>query len=135
MRGARPEPTPLRDEVDTLKPFDGAEGAETYFDCAMFLCGLARYSRTNPGPSFVVHERARFMQRRGPDHVDAAHRVFRQILLYSDAGLTYHGSGAVLGQSYDHLNRPIGAFDADFPHAGAKATSGVMFFINGAAIA
>ena len=51
------------------------------------------------------------------------------------AGLTYHGSGAILGQSYDHLNKPIGAFDADFPNAGAKATSGVMIFLNGAAIA
>ena len=101
----------------------------------MCLGDLAWYSRTNPGLSFVVHELARFMQQPGPDHIDAAHRVLRYILGHLGAGLTYHGSGAVLGQSYDHLNKLIGAFDADFPHAGAKATSGVMIFLNGAAIA
>ena len=36
---------------------------------------------------------------------------------------------------YDHRNKLIAAFDADFPHAGAKATSGYMVFLNGAAIA
>ena len=36
---------------------------------------------------------------------------------------------------YDHLNKLIGAFDADSPHAGAKATSGLTIFLNGAAIA
>ena len=101
----------------------------------MCLGDLAWYSRTNPGLSFVVHELARFMQRLGPDHTDAVHRVLRCIPGHLGAGLTYHGSGAALEQSYGHLNKPTGAFDADFPHAGAKATSGVMVFLNGAAIA
>ena len=77
MWGARPEPTPFRVEGDKLQPLDGAEDIETSFDDAKCLGDLARYSRTNPGLSFVVHELARFMQRPGPDHIDAAHRVLR----------------------------------------------------------
>ena len=77
MWGARPEPTPFRVGGDKLQPFDGYEDAETPFDYAMCLGDLARYSQTNPGLSFVVHELARFMQRPGPDHTDAAHRVLR----------------------------------------------------------
>ena len=103
-------------------PFNGSEDAETSFDYAMCLGDLAWYSRTSPSPPLVVQELAWFMQRPGPDHTDAAHRFLRYILSHLGAGLTYHGSGAVLGKSYDRFNKPIWAFDADFPHAGAKAT-------------
>ena len=50
------------------------------------------------------------------------------------AGLTYHGSDRVLQQSYDHRDKLVAAFDANFPHDGAKATSGVAILFNGAAI-
>jgi hypothetical protein len=49
--------------------------------------------------------------------------------------LTWHGSDSVLNQSYPHRNKLIAAWDADFPHSGAKATSGVTVFLNGAPIA
>ena len=73
--GARPEPLPFRAGGSKLQPFDGAEDTGTSFDYAMCLGDLARYSRSNPGLSFAVHELARFMQRPGPVHTDAAHRV------------------------------------------------------------
>ena len=75
------------------------------------------------------------MQRPGSEHIDAAHRVLRYILGNLCAGLTYHGSGAVLGKSCGHLNKLTEAFDAGFSHAGAEATSGVMALISRAAIA
>jgi len=40
----------------------------------------------------------------------------------------------VLNQPYDHLNKLIATFDADFPHDGVKATSGAAVLLNGAAI-
>ena len=98
MCGARPLPTPFRGGGGKLQPFEGAEGAETPFDYAMCLGDLAWYSRTSPGLLLVVRELARFMQRPGPGHTDAAHRVLRYILGHLGAGLIYHGSGAVLGQ-------------------------------------
>ena len=69
------------------------------------------------------------MQRPGSEHIDAAHRVLRYILGNLCAGLTYHGSGAVLGKSCGHLNKLTGAFDAGFSHSGAKATSGVAVLL------
>ena len=134
MWESRHEPTPFRLK-QKLVPFEGESDEEETFDYAMCLGDLAWYSRTNPGLSYVVHELAHFIQRPGPEHIEAAHRVLRYIHGHLGAGLTYHGSGHVLGQSYDHLNKLVGAFDADFPHAGAKATSGVTVLLNGAAIA
>ena len=134
MWGALHEPTPFRVGGESFRSFGGAEDAEAPLNYAMRLGDLARYSRTNPGLSLVVHELARFMQRPGPEHIDAAHRVLRYTLGHLGAGLTYHGSGAVLEQSYDHLSKLTEAFDADFQHAGAKATSGVLVFSNGAAV-
>ena len=66
MWGARTEPMPFRVEGDKLQSFDVVEDTETSFDYAMCLGDLARYSPTNPGLSFAVHELARFMQRPGP---------------------------------------------------------------------
>ena len=40
-----------------------------------------------------------------------------------------------MSQSYAHRHKLIAAFDADFPHTGSKATSGVTVLMNGAAIA
>ena len=40
-----------------------------------------------------------------------------------------------MGKSCDYPNKLIAAFDSGFPHAGAKATSGVVVFLNGVAIA
>ena len=60
--------------------------------------------------------------------------MLRYILGHLDAGLTYHGSTEVLYQPYDHLNKLIATFDADFPHDGVKATSGAAVLLNGAAI-
>ena len=88
-----------------------------------------------PGLSFAVHHLSRFMQRPGPAQIVAVLHVIRYIHGHLRAGLTYHGSGAVMNQSYDHLNKLIASFDADFPHSGDKATSGVVVFLNGAAIA
>jgi hypothetical protein len=49
--------------------------------------------------------------------------------------LTRHGSDAVLNQSYPPRNKLISARDADFPHTGAKVTSGAIVFLNGAPVA
>ena len=94
-----PVPNPFRVGGDRLQPYDGTEDTETPFNYAMCLGDLARYSQTNSGLSFVVHELARFMQRPGPTHTDAALRVLRYILSHFGAALTYYGSDAVLGQS------------------------------------
>ena len=128
-------PTPFRVGAPKLESVDGKTAEETPLDYAICQGDLTWYSRTIPGLFFVVHELARFMQRPGPDHVAAAQRALRYIPGHLGAGLTYHGSGAVLGQSYDHFNKLIASFDADFPNSGAKATSGVMVFLNEAAIA
>jgi hypothetical protein len=132
---SRPESTPYRLRRPKLEPSLTPPDEAMTFDYAMCLGDLAWYSRTNPGLSFVVHELSRSLARPGPDHVEAAHHVLRYILGHLGAGLTYHGDQAVLGRPYDHRNKLIAAFDADFPHAGAKATSGFMVFLNGAAIA
>ena len=128
---SRPESTPYRLRRPKLEPSLTPPDEAMTFDYAMCLGDLAWYSRTNPGLSFVVHELSRSLARPGPDHVEAAHHVLRYILGHLGAGLTYHGDQAVLGRPYDHRNKLIAALDADFPHAGAKATSGFMVFLNG----
>jgi hypothetical protein len=75
------------------------------------------------------------MQNPGPEHIKAAEHVLRYIFHHLDAGLTYHGSDEVLRTPYDHRNKLIMAFDADFSHVGCKACSGVVVMMNGAAIA
>jgi len=134
MWDSQPECTPARVGGAKLVPATEKQSEEDTFDYAMCLGDLAWYSRTNPGLSFVVHDLARFMQNPGPEHVEAAYRVLRYILGHLDAGLTYHGSTEVLNQPYDHLNKLIATFDADFPHDGVKATSGAAVLLNGAAI-
>ncbi len=52
-----------------------------------------------------------------------------------DAGLTFHGSEAVLNQSYPHKDMLIAACDSGYSHVGEKADSGVTILMNGAAIA
>ena len=135
MLDTNPEPTPLRVGAPKLEPWAGETTEIETFDYLMFVGDLAWYLRTNPGLSFAVHHLAQFMQRPGPAHVKAARRVLRYIRGNLDAGLTYHGSAAVMGQSYDHLNKLIASFDADFPHDGHKPTSGVAVMLNGAAVA
>jgi len=130
----QPELTPARVGASKLVPATEKQSEEDTFDYAMCLGDLAWYSRTNPGLSFVVHDLARFMQNPGTEHVEAAYRVLRYILGHLDAGLTYHGSTEVLTKPYDHLNKLIATFDADFPHDGVKATSGAAVLLNGAAI-
>ena len=134
MWDSQPECTPARVGGAKLVPATEKQSEEDTFDYAICLGDLAWYSRTNPGLSFVVHDLARFMQNPGPEHVEAAYRVLRYILGHLDAGLTYHGSTEVLYQPYDHLNKLIATFDADFPHDGVKATSGAAVLLNGAAI-
>jgi hypothetical protein len=134
MWESRHETTPFKVSTSKLEPYEGEPTDEDSFDYSMALGDLAWYSRTNPGLSFAVHQLARFMQRPGPAHVEAVHHVLRYIHGHLGAGLTYHG-GVVMQQSYDHLNKLIASFDADFPHDGAKATTGVAVFLNGAAVA
>jgi hypothetical protein len=49
-------------------------------------------------------------------------------------GLTFHGSGTVLNQSYPHRHALIGMTDSGFSHKGAKAVSGCSVLMNGAAL-
>ena len=135
MLHTNPELTPLRVGAPKLEPWEGEATEVETFDYMMFVGDLAWYSRTNPGLSFAVHHLAQFMQRPGPAHVKAARRVLRYIRGNLDAGLTYHGSADVMAQSYDHLNKLIASFDADFPHDGQKAPSGFAVLLNGAAVA
>ena len=131
----RAEATPLKVSKSKLEPYTGEPCEETSFDYSMALGDLAWYARTNPGLSVAVHKLAQFMQRPGPDHIEAVHHVLRYVQGNLGAGLTYHGSSEVLSQSYDHRSKLIATFDSDFPHTGAKATSGVAVMLNGAAIA
>ena len=94
---------------------------------------MAWYSRTNPGLSYAVHHLAQFMQNPGNAHVKPPRRVLRCGNL--NAGLTYHGSAAVLEQSYYHRNKPIATFGATFPHDGRRSTTGVSVLLNWAAVA
>ena len=55
----------------------------------------------------------------------AALSVLRYIRGNPDAGLTYHGSAAVVGQSYDHRNKLIDTFDATFPLHDKRCGGGV----------
>ena len=118
-----------------LVPFEGDTSEVEQFDYAMFIGDLTWYSRTNPSLAWRAHDLARFMQNPGPEHVKAAKHVLRYIYGHLDAGITYHGNDIVLSQSYDHLNKLIMAYDADFDHAGTKACSGVTVLMNGAAVA
>ena len=131
----RAEATPLKVSKSKLEPYTGEPCEETSFDYSMALGDLAWYARTNPGLSVAVHKLAQFMQRPGPGHIEAVHHVLRYVQGNLGAGLTYHGSSEVLSQSYDHRSKLIATFDSDFPHTGAKATSGVAVMLNGAAIA
>ena len=118
-----------------LDPHQGDVSDVETFDYMMFLGDLAWYSRTNPGLSYAVHHLAQFMQNPGNAHVKAARRVLRYIRGNLDAGLTYHGSAAVLEKSYDHRNKPIATFDGTFPHDGRRSTTGVAVMLNGVAVA
>jgi hypothetical protein len=135
MEKEKAVPTPFMVGATPLQPYEGAplDEIET-FDYSQFLGDLAWYSRTNPGLAWSVHELARFMANPGPRHIAAARRVLCYIKGHLTAGLTYHGSDLVLHQSYDHRDKLVAAFDANFPHDGAKATSGVAILFNGAAI-
>ena len=75
------------------------------------------------------------MQNPGSAHVNAARRVLRYIRGNLDAGLSYHGSTAVLEQSCDHRNKLIATFGGTFPHDGRRSTSGVAVLLNEAAVA
>jgi hypothetical protein len=135
MEAEKAEETPFKVGAATLLPYEGPPLDEVEaFDYSQFLGDLAWYSRTNPGLAWPVHELARFMANPGPEHIAAARRVLRYIKGHLTAGLTYHGSDRVLQQSYDHRDKLVAAFDANFPHDGAKATSGVAILFNGAAI-
>ena len=135
MEMAKTEKTPFMVSAAVLHPYDGIplDEVET-FDYSQFLGDLAWYSRTNPGLAWPVHELARFMANPGPEHIAAARHVLGYIKGHLSAGLTYHGSNRVLQQSYDHRDKMVAMFDANFPHDGAKATSGVAVLFNGAAI-
>ena len=130
-----PEETPFKVGAPPLDPHQGDVSDVETFDYMMFLGDLAWYSRTNPGLSYAVHHLAQFMQNPGNAHVKAARRVLRYIRGNLDAGLTYHGSAAVLEQSYDHRNKLIATFDGTFPHDGRRSTTGVAVMLNGAAVA
>ena len=118
-----------------LEPFDGDTTEWEQFDYSMFIGDLTWYSRTNPALAWRAHDLARFMQNPGPEHIEAAKHVLRYIYTHLDAGLTYHGSDEVLMRPYNHRNKLILAFDADFSHVGVKACSGVVVMMNGAAVA
>ena len=118
-----------------LDPFVGDTVEWEQFDYSMFIGDLTWYSRTNPALAWRAHDLARFMQNPGPEHIKAAKHVLRYIYTHLDAGLTYHGSDEVLMRPYNHRNKLIMAFDADFSHEGRKACSGVVVMMNGAAIA
>ena len=130
-----PEETPFKVGTPPLEPHRGGVSDVETFDCMMFLGDSARYSRTNPGLSCAVHHLARFMQNPGNAHVKAARRAPRYIRGNPDAGLTYHGSAAVLEQSYEHRNKLIATFDSTFPHDERRPTTGVAVMLNGAAVA
>jgi hypothetical protein len=131
----RTEETPLKVSDKKMVAWDGQPTDVGVFDYMSFLGELSWYSRTNVGLAFAVHELARFMQCPGPPHVAAAQHVIRYIRGNLSAGLTYHGSDEVLGESYPHKHKLIATFDADFPHEGSRPTSGVAVLMNGAAIA
>jgi len=131
----KPPWTPFMVSAAVLQPYDGSPLDEVdVFDYSQFLGDLAWYSRTNPGLAWPVHELARFMANPGPEHIAAARHVLGYIKGHLSAGLTFHGSNRVLQQSYDHRGKIVAAFDANFPHDGDKATSGVAIIFNGAAI-
>ena len=93
-----PEETPFKVGAPPLDPRDGDASEVEAFDCIVFLGDLAWYSRTNPSLSYAVHHMAQFMQNPGNAHVKPPRRVLRCGNL--NAGLTYHGSAAVLEKSY-----------------------------------
>jgi hypothetical protein len=132
---SRTEKTPLKVSDKKMEPWDGQPTEVGVFDYMAFLGELSWYSRTNVGLAFAVHELARFMQCPGPAHTAAAQHVIRYIRGHLSAGLTYHGSDEILGELYPHKHKLISTCDADFPHNGSKATSGVAVMMNGAAIA
>jgi hypothetical protein len=125
----------LTGSTNRLEPFEGDTVEWEQFDYSMFIGDLTWYSRTNPGLAWRAHDLARFMQNPGPEHIKAAKHVLRYIYTHLDAGLTYHGSDEVLMRPYNHRNKLILAYDADFSHFGVKACSGVVVMMNGAAIA
>ena len=129
------ESTPWPVSGDSLQPSDVEATESELFDYMCVVGDLTWYSRTNPGLTWRASDLARFMQRPGKEHVDAARHVLRYIKGNLGAGLTYHGSKAVLHESYDHTNKLIAACDASFPHDGEYATSGTLVMMNGAAIA
>ena len=88
----RAEATPLKVSKSKLEPYTGEPCEETSFDYSMALGDLAWYARTNPGLSVAVHKLAQFMQRPGPDHIEAVHHVLRYVQGNLGAGLTYHRS-------------------------------------------
>ena len=112
-----PEETPFKVGAPPLDPHQGDVSDVETFDYMMFLGDLAWYSRTNPGLSYAVHHLAQFMQNPGNAHVKAARRVLRYIRGNLDAGLTYHGSAAVLEQSYDHRKHETSSLPLSTGHS------------------
>ena len=130
----KPADTPLRVGAAPLAPWEGKATSLDVFDYGMFVGSVTWLLRTNPRLAFPVHELSRFVSNPGPEHVAAAHRVMANIRKDPEAGLTFHGSKAVLEQSYPHKHMLIASCDSGFSHVGEKAVSGYTILMNGAAV-
>jgi hypothetical protein len=137
LAGARIEPLPYKTTRKHLVPWEGEAVPEVKHFSYMSMVGdLVWLCKTRIDIAWRVSDLSRFSNRPGPEHFDAAQHLLRYLKGSPDAGLTYHGSDAVLTQSYDHHNKIILATDADFDHTGEKpCVSGVVALMNGAAIA
>lgn len=130
------ETMPYKVSHARLVPWGGEATPRSQFDCVVFVGDLIWYSRTNPDLAWRASNLARFMQCPGPQHVAAAKHVLRSIRRNMGQGITYHGSDAVLMQSYDHRNKIIMCTDANFDHTGENASvTGVAAMMNGGVIA
>ena len=117
-----------------MKPWKGRAADQEVFDYGMFIGSMTWLLRTNPRLAYAVHELSKFINNPGPDHIKAAQRVLANVRKDPDAGLTFHGSEAVLKQSYYHKDTMVAACDSGFSFTGEKANSGATILMNGAAI-
>jgi hypothetical protein len=130
----KPVDTPMRVGDSALEPFDGKATDRSALEFAMFIGDMTWLTRTNPRLAFAVQDLAQFVHNPGPTHFMAARRVLAHLRKDTGQGLTFHGSNAVLNQSYPHRHTLIGMTDSGFSHKGAKAVSGCSVLMNGAAI-